>query len=83
MEGKGFILSEIMLSLSSASLSFSAAPALRPAMPAAAAVQMRQSEALPFLESPPQLDGTLAGDRVSLMGAFNPAVHLPLIWLLR
>ena len=51
-----------MLALSAASMGFApAAPMLRPAV-APATVAMRQSEALPFLESPPQLDGTLAGD---------------------
>ena len=51
-----------MLALSHAAVGFSA-PALRPAV-APAAVQMRQSEALPFLEAPPQLDGSMAGDIV-------------------
>jgi len=51
-----------MLALSQAALSFSAAPALRPVAAAAAPIAMRQSEALPFLEAPPQLDGSMAGD---------------------
>ena len=57
-----------MLSLASAAMGFApVAPALRSAV-APATVQMRQSEALPFLEAPPQLDGSMAGDvvRISL-----------------
>merc|ERR1719271_1071234 len=49
------------LALGTASMGFSTAPALRPVV-SPAAVSMRQSEALPFLESPPQLTGELAGD---------------------
>lgn len=52
-----------MLALTTSTLSFSAAPALA-AVRTSAGVSMRQSEALPFLEAPPQLDGTLAGDVV-------------------
>ena len=52
-----------MLSLLHAPTGFSA-PALRPTV-APAAVSMRVSEALPFLEAPPQLDGSMAGDIVS------------------
>ena len=56
--------SQIMsLALSSLSFGFQA-PALRASV-APAAVSMRQSEALPFLEAPPQLDGSMAGDVVS------------------
>lgn len=51
------------LALSSLSFGFQA-PALRASV-APAAVSMRQSEALPFLEAPPQLDGSMAGDVVS------------------
>jgi len=50
-----------MLHLAAAPMGFSAAPALRPTL-AAAPITMRQSEALPFLEAPPQLDGSMAGD---------------------
>jgi len=42
-------------------MGFSAVPALRP-VTSVAPVTMRQSEALPFLEAPPQLDGSMAGD---------------------
>merc|ERR1719231_1718514 len=49
------------LMLTTAPMGFSAAPALRPTL-AAAPITMRQSEALPFLEAPPQLDGSMAGD---------------------
>ena len=62
-----------MLALHSASLSFNA-PAFRPAV-APAAVSMRQSEALPFLEAPPQLDGSMAGDVVRARSDFYGAVH--------
>jgi len=51
------------LSFAALPLSFQA-PALAPRV-APAGVSMRQSEALPFLEAPPQLDGTMAGDVVS------------------
>ena len=51
------------LSFCALPLSFQA-PALAPRV-APAGVSMRQSEALPFLEAPPQLDGTMAGDVVS------------------
>merc|ERR1719443_1800210 len=50
-----------MLALTTSTLSFSAAPALA-AVRTSAGVSMRQSEALPFLEAPPQLDGSMAGD---------------------
>ena len=56
---------KISMALSFAALPLSfQAPALAPRV-APAGVSMRQSEALPFLEAPPQLDGTMAGDVVS------------------
>ena len=52
------------LSLHTAALSFAASPVPALRLPASASVQptMLQSQALPFLEAPPKLDGTLAGD---------------------
>lgn len=55
-----------MLSLGSAALSFNAAPALAAVRPAAGVSMMAKSQSLPFLEAPPQLDGSMAGDVVRL-----------------
>ena len=62
-----------MLALTTSTLSFSAAPALA-AVRTSAGVSMRQSEALPFLEAPPQLDGSMAGDVVSPLSSAFPAL---------
>merc|ERR1719393_1151892 len=52
-----------MLSLSSAALAFApAAPALSATRASVSPLMMAKSQALPFLEAPPQLDGSMAGD---------------------
>lgn len=50
----------IMLSLTAAALAFSG-PAIKP-MGAPVQAKMVQSQALPFLEAPPKLDGSMVGD---------------------
>ena len=67
-----------MLSLLHAPTGFSA-PALRPTV-APAAVSMRVSEALPFLEAPPQLDGSMAGDIVSNQQRNPTLIFFPRLW---
>ena len=53
-----------MLSLATSSLSF-AGPVVNAPLRAPAASMMAKSASLPFLEAPPQLDGSMAGDVVS------------------
>jgi hypothetical protein len=53
-----------MLSLSSASLSFAGSAVLAPSR-AASPSMMAKSKALPFLEAPAYLDGSMTGDVVS------------------
>lgn len=55
-----------MLALSSASLSFNAGMAPVASVQRMAAPKMMKSAALPFLEAPSKLDGSMAGDKVRL-----------------
>jgi len=69
-----------MLALASASLAFNAAPALRaPQHGAGISLMAEKSQALPFMEKPVALDGTLVGDV-----GFDPlgfSASYPMPWL--